>query len=94
MDPVLKYLKYFRRSRSIPRVGFCIAILRIVNLILYFSTGDIEYYCDYLLSFNDDATAIANFVYWAWGMGNCIDARYEGSVEYYLWGVDHFDASK
>ncbi|XP_039151565.1 putative serine protease K12H4.7 [Drosophila simulans] len=60
----------------------------------YQGTGDIEYYCDYLLSFNDDATAIANFVYWAWGMGNCIDARYEGSVEYYLWGVDHFDASR
>ncbi|XP_016994833.2 thymus-specific serine protease [Drosophila takahashii] len=60
----------------------------------YQSTGDIEYYCDYLLSFRDDATAIANFVYWGWGMPSCIDATYASTVEYYLWGVDNFDASR
>ncbi|EDV48495.1 putative serine protease K12H4.7 [Drosophila erecta] len=60
----------------------------------YQSNNDIVYNCDYIMTFDDDATAIANFVYWGWGMGRCIDARYQGSVEYYLWGVENFDASR
>ncbi|XP_068153452.1 putative serine protease K12H4.7 [Drosophila tropicalis] len=56
--------------------------------------GEIEYYCDFLLSFDDDATAIANFAYWAWGYPSCIDARYSGTVEYYLWAIDNFGSSR
>ncbi|EDW68117.1 thymus-specific serine protease [Drosophila virilis] len=58
------------------------------------SPGDIEYYCDFLLSFDDNATAIANFAYWAWNYPSCIDARYQETVEYYLWGIDNFDSSR
>ncbi|XP_022216374.1 putative serine protease K12H4.7 [Drosophila obscura] len=60
----------------------------------YQRAGDIEYYCNYLLSFSDDATAIANFAYWAWGMPSCIDATYSSTVEYYLWAVNNFDAGR
>ncbi|XP_034116287.2 putative serine protease K12H4.7 [Drosophila albomicans] len=60
----------------------------------YQTTGDIEYYCDFLLSFDDDAAAIANFAYWAWNYPSCIDARYQSTVDYYLWGIDNFDASR
>ncbi|XP_017103303.2 thymus-specific serine protease [Drosophila bipectinata] len=60
----------------------------------YQSGNDINDYCDYLLSFRDDATAIANLVYWAFGVPTCIDATYASSVEYYLWSVENFDAGR
>ncbi|XP_034486004.1 thymus-specific serine protease [Drosophila innubila] len=60
----------------------------------YQSSGEIPYYCDFLLSFDDAASAIANFAYWAWENPTCIDARYESTVDYYLWGIDNFDASR
>lgn len=72
--------------------------MRIDNQFVFFfyttSTGDIEYYCDFLLSFDDDATAIANFAYWAWNYPTCIDVRYQSTVNYYLSGINEFDACK
>lgn len=67
---------------------------QLMIIIYNISTGDIEYYCDYLLSFDDDATAIANFAYWAWNYPTCIDARYQSTVDYYLWGIKEFDSCK
>ncbi|XP_052834614.1 putative serine protease K12H4.7 [Drosophila gunungcola] len=60
----------------------------------YQRSGDIEYYCDYLLSFRDDVTAIANFVYWGFGMPSCVDVTYSSTVDYYQWLVEHFDAGR
>lgn len=70
------------------------SILFYISLLSTHSGNDINDYCDYLLSFRDDATAIANLVYWAWGVPSCIDATYASTVEYYLWGVENFDAGK
>ncbi|XP_030374874.1 putative serine protease F56F10.1 [Scaptodrosophila lebanonensis] len=56
--------------------------------------GDIEFYCNYLLSFDDDASAIANFAYYAWGSPNCLDPTYKETVEYYLWGINNLDESR
>lgn len=70
------------------------SILFYTSILFTHSGNDINDYCDYLLSFRDDATAIANLVYWAWGVPSCIDATYASTVEYYLWGVENFDAGK
>ncbi|ALC46986.1 CG18493 [Drosophila busckii] len=55
--------------------------------------GDVEYWCDFLLKFEDDATAIANLFYHAAGYPTCVDMRYSETVAYYQELVADFDDS-
>ncbi|EDV98620.1 putative serine protease K12H4.7 [Drosophila grimshawi] len=64
------------------------------SLAQYQQPGEIDYYCTFLLTFDDDATAIANFVYWAWGYETCTDARYQETVDYFLSAIEDFGAAR
>lgn len=49
------------------------------------SEGDIPFYCNYLMSFEDDLTAIASFfLAFALGSSRCVDVTYKDTLSYYL----------
>ncbi|XP_058985392.1 putative serine protease K12H4.7 [Musca domestica] len=55
------------------------------GIVQYQSEGDVPYYCDYLMSFDDDLTAISNFFLWSVGVtSGCADVSYKSTLAYYL----------
>uniref|UniRef100_A0A1I8PJZ8 Serine protease K12H4.7 n=1 Tax=Stomoxys calcitrans TaxID=35570 RepID=A0A1I8PJZ8_STOCA len=55
------------------------------GIVQYQKEGDVPFYCNYIMSFEDDLTAIASF--WLFALGNpngCVDVTYKGTLEYYL----------
>ncbi|XP_061386785.1 putative serine protease K12H4.7 [Musca vetustissima] len=54
------------------------------GFVQYQSEGDVPYRCDYIMSFEDDLTAIANFFLVSVGISEgCVDVSYKDTVAYY-----------
>ncbi|XP_075145718.1 putative serine protease K12H4.7 [Haematobia irritans] len=55
------------------------------SIVQYQSEGDVPYYCDYIMSFDDDLTAMATFWLFAFGYPKgCVDVTYKSTLAYYL----------
>ncbi|XP_058985393.1 putative serine protease K12H4.7 [Musca domestica] len=55
------------------------------GVVQYQRGDDVPAYCDYLMSFKDDVTALSNLWVWYYGYyGGCVDATYNGTLAYYL----------
>ncbi|XP_060649837.1 putative serine protease K12H4.7 [Drosophila nasuta] len=53
---------------------------------------DLAQYCSVLRSFSDnDYVALSKFVQWRLGYPACVNTRYQGAVNYYLWSKDNYD---
>jgi len=52
-------------------------------------------YCSVLRSFSDDdSVALSKFVQWRLGYPKCVNARYQGTVDYYKWSMDNYAGCK
>ncbi|XP_068152959.1 thymus-specific serine protease-like [Drosophila tropicalis] len=55
---------------------------------------DLPQYCSVLRSFSDDdATALSKFVQWRLKKPACVQATYQGAVDYYKWSKNNYDGS-
>ncbi|XP_023166085.2 putative serine protease K12H4.7 [Drosophila hydei] len=55
---------------------------------------DLAQYCSVLRSFDDDdASALSQFIQWRLGRPECVNTRYQGSVDYYKWSKNNYDGS-
>ncbi|XP_073838546.1 putative serine protease K12H4.7 [Musca autumnalis] len=65
------------------------------SIVQYQSEGEVPYYCDYIMSFDDDLTAISTFFLWAMGFpAGCVDATYKSTLAYYLDSTYIYGASR
>ncbi|XP_037942623.1 uncharacterized protein LOC119675488 [Teleopsis dalmanni] len=64
------------------------------SIVQYQSGNDIPITCNYLATFEDDVTALAGLVLWAYGASSCLDVTYKSSLSYLMDSTYVYGASR